>query len=88
MAESYQNVNKTILFNFLILSNIFFILIRIIRLHETFEKKTFMAERSAQSPHSEYSLAPLARFEFRVSKHFLFGLIWDYKTSGDLRKKN
>jgi hypothetical protein len=38
------------------------------------------------SPQYEYSLAQLACFGFRVSKHFLFCLIWDYKTSGDLSK--
>jgi hypothetical protein len=40
-AESYQNVIKTILFNFKILSNIFFILYGIIKLQETFEKKNW-----------------------------------------------
>jgi hypothetical protein len=67
--------------------NIFcFVLFGIIRLQEPFEKK-FRIGRSAESPKYRYSLAQLARFGFRVSKHFSFGFIWDYKTSRDIRKK-
>jgi hypothetical protein len=66
--------------------NIFcFVLFGIIRLQETFEK-ILSAGRSAGSSQYGYSLAQLARFGFRVSKYFLFCLIWDYKTSRDIRK--
>jgi hypothetical protein len=44
------------------------------------------AGRSARSPQYRYFLAQLVRFGFRVPKHFLFCLIWDYKTSGYLQK--
>jgi hypothetical protein len=65
--------------------NIFcFVLLEIIRLQETY-KNILRATRSSGSPQYGYSLAQLARFGFRVSKHFLFCLIWDYKTSGDLQ---
>jgi hypothetical protein len=50
--------------------NIFcFVLFEIIGLQETFDKK-LVAGRSAGSPQYGYSLAQLARFGFRVSKHF------------------
>jgi hypothetical protein len=58
------------------------VLFGIIRLQETFENN-IKAGRAAGSPQYGYSLAQLARFGFRVSKHSLFCLIWDYKTSGD-----
>jgi hypothetical protein len=62
------------------------LIIEIIRLQETFEKK-LRAGRSAGSPQYGYSLAQLACFVFRVSKLFLFGFICDYKTPEDVRKK-
>jgi hypothetical protein len=76
MAESYQNVNKTIVF-ILKFFQIFLYLFGIIRLQETFEQKKIKAGRSAGTPQSGYTQAQLARFGFRVSKHILFCLIWD-----------
>jgi hypothetical protein len=58
------------------------VLFGIIRVQETFDKK-LRAEKTAGSPQSICSLAQLVHFGFRVSEHFLFGLIWDYKTLGD-----
>jgi hypothetical protein len=63
-----------------------FVFFGIIRLQETF-KNILWAERLSGSPQYGYSLAQLARFGFRFSKHFLFCLIWDYKTSRDIQKK-
>jgi hypothetical protein len=39
----------------------------------------------AGSPQYEYCLTQLARFGFRVFKHFLFCFIWDYKTWRDFK---
>jgi hypothetical protein len=43
-----------------------------------------MAGRSVGSSNS---LAQLACFRFKVSKHFLFGLIWNNKITVDIREK-
>jgi hypothetical protein len=127
MAESYKNVNKTMLFIFKFFQTFFF-LFEIIRLQEIFEKKFEGWEISRKSSIWIYpgttgsfwiqsfqieirisdirrlskkkrweiikkssiwislAQAQLVRFGFRMSKHFLFFLIWDYKTSGDLQK--
>jgi hypothetical protein len=42
--------------------------------------------RSSGSPQYEYSLAQLTRCGFRVSKHFLFCLIWDYLKFAQIQK--
>jgi hypothetical protein len=43
---------------------------------ETFNNKKWRAG----SPQSLYSLAQLTSFGFRVSQHYLFCIIWDFKT--------
>jgi hypothetical protein len=59
----------------------------IIRLQEIY-KNILRAWRSSGSPQYGYSLAKLPRFGFRVFKHFLFCLIYDYNTLVDIPKKN